>query len=325
MKIGVIGLGYWGPNILRNLLSLDNVRVFAYDKDINRMEKIKRFYPSAVYVNSFGELLSNVDAVMIVTPVETHYELAKAALLKNKDVFVEKPLAISTKEAEELINLAEQRSRILMVGHTFLFNPAVRKVKDLIESGELGDIYYISMTRVNLGIHRKDCNVIWDLASHDLSILYYWLEDEVEKVKAIGDDFSMKNGNIEVAFINLQFKKGAIANIHVSWLAPNKVRNTIVVGSKKMVVYDDTNPQEKIKIYDAGIDILEEPKTFGEFLLTYRTGDIISPRIPAEEPLRLEVKHFLECIQSRKRPLTDAQEGLKIVKTLERIEKALYN
>ncbi len=317
LKIGIAGLGYWGPNLLRNLLGFHDIPIFAYDTDKNQVKKIKNLFPQAVYVNSFSELLSEVNGVVIATPVNTHYKLAAEALSNGKDVFVEKPLTISSKEAQRLVELAEQKKQVLMVGHTFLYNPAVRKIHEYIENGEIGDIYYITMTRINLGIHRKDVDVVWDLGVHDLTILLYWLGAEPLKIFKISGDY-VSSKKQEVAFIDMKFPKGIIANIHVSWLAPSKIRNAIIVGSKKMIVYNDTSTNEKVKVYNAGVDI-KDPFDYGEFLLTYRTGDILIPKISSEEPLKLEMQHFIDCIRERKTPLTDGREGLKVVKILESI------
>jgi len=325
VSVGVVGLGYWGPNILRNLGALPGVEVkVCCDKDPSKLEMARRRFP---FVRKFttepGEVCEadEVQAVAVVTPVESHYELARRALLAGKDVFIEKPMTASVEEAEELIELAEERKLVLMVGHTFQYSPPVRKIKELIDAGELGQIYYINSTRINLGIHRKDVNVVWDLASHDFSIFIYWLDEDPSKVYSLGRDFILK-GVPDVVFLQAVFPSGILANVLVSWLAPSKVRNLTVVGSKKMVVYDDTRPSEKVRIYDSGVD-LKNPEDYGEYLLTYRTGDIVSPRLDNYEPLRAEMEHFVECVRERKRPETDGRAGLRVVKALVSADKWL--
>jgi predicted dehydrogenase len=325
VKVAVVGLGYWGPNLLRNLGTIEDVEVVAgCDKSPRRLEKAMRRFPFVSdYTTDFNTLIQrkDLDAVVIATPVESHFELAKKALLAGKDVFIEKPVTKSSEEAEELIEIAESQGLILMVGHTFEYNPAVIKIKEIIDSGDLGIIYYISSTRINLGIHRKDANVLWDLASHDFSIIIYWLEEDPLYVFSVGKDFIL-NGIPDVAFIQVIFPSGVLSNIHVSWLAPSKVRNMTVVGSEKMIIYDDTSLTEKVRIFDSGVDF-SEPTTFGEFQLSYRMGDIISPRIDNTEPLRIEMEHFIECVRERKRPKTDGYKGLRVVKAIEMAERSL--
>jgi len=323
MKLGVIGLGYWGPNLLRNLLNIPETDVIGCDNNVNRLNLIKGKFPNAKYTKDYRDLLNkdNVDGVLISTPLKSHYKLAKIFLENGIDVFVEKPMTASVKEAEELISLSEGKGRILMVGHTFVFNPAVIKIKDIIDSGEIGEIYYITSTRVNLGIHRRDANVIWDLAPHDFSVIFSWIDSKPKYVSAVGKD-AVLNGIPDVAFIHTIFEDGVIADIQVSWLAPSKIRRTIIVGSKKMIVYNDIDPREKVKVYDSGVD-LKEPYDYGEFLLTYRVGDIRSPKIDNREPLKIEVEHFLECIKTRSKPASDGYAGLKVVKTLEMADKSL--
>lgn len=325
VRVAVTGLGYWGPNLLRNLGLVPDTEVVAgCDKSPRRLEKAMRRFPFVPeFTTDFNSLITrkDLDAVVIATPLESHYELAKKALLSGKDVFLEKPLTQTSEEAEELIDIAESNGLILMVGHTFEYNPAVVKVKEIIEKGDIGNIYYISSTRINLGIHRKDANVLWDLASHDFSIIIYWLEEDPLYVFTVGKDFIL-NGVPDVAFIQLIFPSGVLSNIQVSWLAPSKVRNMTIVGSEKMVIYDDTSLIEKIRIFDSGVDF-SEPTTFGEFQLSYRMGDIISPRIESTEPLRLEMEHFIECVRERKKPKTNGYEGLRVVKALEMAERSL--
>jgi len=324
-RVAVIGLGYWGPNLMRNLTLIPDVQVIAgCDLSIRRLERMMRRFPNVREFTTDCDILlrrPDIDAVVIATPVETHYKLAKKALLHDKDVFIEKPMAASSEEAEELIKICEERGRILMVGHTFLYNPAVRKVKEIIDKGDLGQIYYITSTRINLGIHRKDANVIWDLAAHDFSIIIYWLGEDPIYVYTVGKDFIL-NGVPDVAFLHVVFPSGVIADLQVSWLAPSKVRNITVVGSDRMIIYDDTSSYEKVRIFDSGVDY-SEPETFGEFQLSYRTGDILSPKIDSIEPLRLEMQHFIECIRERTKPLTDGYNGLRVVRALELAERSM--
>jgi predicted dehydrogenase len=325
IRTAVIGLGYWGPNILRNLSALADVEVkVCADQDSKRLEAMKKLFPHVPEYVQDGEAVckrDDIDAVAIVTPVESHHKLAKLALSHGKDVFVEKPMTSSVVQAEELIELANKNERILMVGHTFIFTPGVQKIKEILDSGEVGDVYYVNSTRINLGIHRRDVNVIWDLASHDFSMFTYWFDEEPQKVYSLGKDFILK-GVPDVATLQAVYPSGIIANVLVSWLAPSKVRALYIVGSKKMVVYDDTQPSEKVRLYDSRVD-LRFPSDYGEYLLTYRTGDIVSPRLDNFEPLRAEMGHFAECCKERKTPITDGIAGLRVVRILENAEKWL--
>jgi len=326
ITVGVIGCGYWGPNIIRNLYG--NHKCFlktCCDINPERLSLIEHKYPNVKLTTHSGEIIKDkdIDAVFIATPISSHYALAREALKAWKDVFVEKPLAGSVKESGELLELANKAGRILMVGHVFRYAPSVIKIKELIEKGVIGKMYYISCTRVNLGIHRSDASVIWDLASHDLYNMFYWLEDEPISISARGSAFVMKNIP-DVAFISMRFPKGTLANIHVSWLAPSKLRDTTIVGSKKMIVYNDLEPSEKLKIFDKGVSVLE-PKNFGEFQLSYRAGDVVVPRLESVEPLSEEINHFLYCIKTRETPKTDGLSSLKVVKYLELAEESLQN
>lgn len=324
MKAAVVGAGYWGPNLIRTLVSQRSLEgVVVCDKDPKRLEMIKTRFPSVDVSADLDHVLSDraVEAVLIATPISTHGPLGKRALQAKKHVFIEKPLAGSKTEAQMLVDLAEQNDRVLMVGHTFEYSPPVQKTRAVIESGDLGKIYFISMMRVNLGLHQRDMSVIWDLAPHDFSILFYWLKETPEMISAFGRDCIQK-GIPDVAFINVRFPSGVIANLEVAWLAPSKLRRTAVVGEKKMLVYDDTENIEKVKIYDQGVSF-KDPETFGEFQLSYRTGDIVSPRISSAEPLMIEMEHFLDCIRTGKHPTSDGRSGLKVVEALEAAETAL--
>ncbi len=324
VKAGVVGYGYWGPNIVRNLYENPGYQVkWICDLDRDRLEAAKRRWPASTLTPRYRDVLEDdeVQAIFVVTPVSEHHPLAREALLAGKDVFVEKPFTSSVGDAEDLIAVAEQRELILMVGHTFEYTPPVVKVKEILSRGELGEIYFIATSRVNLGIHQKDVSVIWDLASHDLSMILYWLEEEPVKVSTLGRA-SIIDHIPDVAFINMSFPSGVIANVEVSWLAPTKLRRTTIVGSKKMLICDDTESMEKVRVFDKGVDF-REPRDFGEFQLSYRTGDIISPKIENYEPLQAEVSHFLECVIQRRIPRSDGHSGLRVVRALELAEESL--
>jgi predicted dehydrogenase len=324
MKVALVGQGYWGPNILRVLLENRLAEVaYCCDLDEKRLEKAKRRYPDLKTTTDFKKVISDkeIQAVLIATPISTHYPLAKEALLAGKSVFVEKPMTDSIAKSEELIKLAEKSKKVLMVGHTFEYSPPVIKIKDIISSGELGKIYFISSTRVNLGLHQKDVSVIWDLAPHDFSIIFSLLGEAPNRIQALGRD-CVKTKFPDVAFINLQFPSGIIAHMEISWLAPSKIRNTTIVGSKKMLIYDDMQPVEKIKIFDHGVNF-RDPETFGEYQLSYRTGDIVSPKLDTFEPLSTEIGHFIDCVANNKKPRSDGHSGLRVVKALELAEKSM--
>ena len=324
LKVGVIGLGYWGPNLLRNLhANKRNAALVMCDSDPVRLEKMKSRYPDVSSSSNYKDLIndSDLDALVIATDVSSHYPLAKEALLAGKHVFVEKPFAASIGQAEELVGLGRKNGLVTMVGHTFMFSPPVIKAKEIIDSGELGEIHFITSSRVNLGLHQKDVSVIWDLAPHDFSMLFYWMGEEPCSVSAFGHAYVL-DGIPDVAFINLAFPGGAIGNVQVSWLSPSKLRRTVIVGSRKMLVYDDTEPIEKIKVYDKGVDVIE-PETFGEYQLTYRTGDILSPKLPAGEPLAAEMEEFLSCIETGSMPRSSGAEGLAVVRALELADASL--
>ena len=324
LKTGVIGLGYWGPNLLRNLYANKrNGELTMCDSNTTRLEIMKSRYPDISYTSDYRNILkdSNLDAVVIATNVSSHFPLAKEALLAGKHVFVEKPFAASIEQAEELVDLGKKNGLVTMVGHTFMFSPPVIKAKEIIDSGELGKINFITSSRVNLGLHQKDVSVIWDLAPHDFSMLFYWLDEEPSSVSAFGHAYVL-DGIPDVAFINLAFPSGAIGNVQVSWLSPSKLRRTVIVGSRKMLVYDDTEPIEKIKVYDKGVEIIE-PESFDEYQLSYRTGDILSPKLPTGEPLAAEMEEFLSCIETGSTPRSSGAEGLAVVRALELADASL--
>lgn len=299
--VAVIGLGYWGPNLLRVLGENPNAEVrWICDLDPERLARYRRRHPSARATTRYERVLadSDVQAVIIATPVHTHHGLAAQALDAGKHVFVEKPLAQSSEKADDLAALAARRDRILMCGHTFIYSPPVRAVKHLLEGGGLGDIYFISSSRVNLGLHQRDVSVIWDLGPHDFSILLYWLSELPTSVRAVGRD-SIVRGIADVAFVTMTFASGIVANVELSWLAPSKLRRTVLVGSDKMVTYDD-GASEPVRVFDRGV-VYRDPETFGEYHLSYRSGDILSPRVESYEPLSLEIGEFVESIQTGQR------------------------
>ncbi|MBN1961033.1 MAG: Gfo/Idh/MocA family oxidoreductase [Deltaproteobacteria bacterium] len=322
-KIGIVGLGYWGPNLLRNFYGQPLCsKLWACDSDPKRIAHMQTRFPGVTFVTSYDELLqSDIDGVAIATPVNTHYPLAKQALNANKHVFIEKPLAASVEKARDLVSHAATNKLTIMVGHTFEYSPPVIKIKELIERGELGRIFFISSMRVNLGLHQRDVSVIWDLAPHDLSMLFSWLKEKPKTVSATGAAF-VQQGIFDVAFISAVFPSGCIAHLEVSWLAPSKLRRTAIVGDKKMLVYDDTETVEKVKIFDRGVNF-KSPESFGEFHLSYRTGDIWSPKLDQTEPLALETLDFLLAIDKGKIPRADGHAGLRVVEALAAAQKSL--
>jgi predicted dehydrogenase len=323
MKLAVVGAGYWGPNLVRTLLGLRVEQVVVCDVDPARLDLIKTRFPPVSLETDYERVLRDpsVDAVLLATPISTHGSMGVRALRAGKHLFVEKPFASSVKEAHELMAAGKEANRIVMVGHTFEYSPPVLRCKEAIANGDLGDIYFISVMRVNLGLHQRDVSVIWDLVPHDFSILFYWLGESPSYIYAFGRDCVQK-GIPDVAFLNLRFPSGVIANIEVAWLAPSKLRRTAIVGQRKMLVYDDTENIEKVKIYDQGVS-LEDPGSFGEFHLSYRTGDIVSPRLPSVEPLKVEMEHFIECMKTGKTPRSDGASGLRVVEALEASERSL--
>jgi predicted dehydrogenase len=326
LKIGVIGYGYWGPKLVRNFQENphSNVAVVA-DRDLSRLRQVHQAYPEIALTTDHRELLrSDVDGVIVATPVMTHYPLALEALQHGKHVLVEKPLARTREQAEHLTEEAEKRGLVLMVGHTFEYNPAVEMLKKIVESGELGRIYYVNSARTNLGIFQKDVNVMWDLAPHDISIMLYVLGCDPVAVSACGESY-VQQGIHDVARMTLIFPQKIQAHIHVSWLDPCKIRRTTFVGSKKMAVYDDVEMQEKIKIYDTGVDMPEHTDNYGEFQLSYRYGDISIPRVPLNEPLKIECNHFADSIVYKRQPRSNGVVGAKVVKILEAAERSLHN
>ena len=320
--LAVVGLGYWGPNLLRNAWEVEGTHVAAVcDRDAASLERIVHRYPSVRSTESFDDVLADdaVDAVVIATPVSTHFDLARQALEAGKHVFVEKPLAERSEQCRELMTLADERELVLMPGHTFLYSPPVRKVKELLEAGEVGELFFGTFSRVNLGIHQSDASVVRDLAPHDFSILLYWLGNPTF-VRAVGRD-SIGSGQLDVAFIDMGLPNGALIHFELSWLAPTKLRRTVLVGSGNMVVYEDTS-NEQVRVFDRGVDVME-PQSFGEHQLSYRSGDVLTPRLKAEEPLRVELQDFVRSIREGRDPVSSKEIGCKVVQLIEATELSL--
>jgi predicted dehydrogenase len=325
IKFGVVGFGYWGPNVVRNLTSLEKVQVVSVaDKSATARRRIQKAYPAIRVTDDSSELItaSDIDAIAVVTPVWTHFEIAKAALENGKHVFVEKPLTSNADEAEELINLAARKNLKIMVDHTFLFTGAVRKIRQLLEEGTLGKIYYYDSTRVNLGLFQHDVNVVWDLAPHDLSILDYLIKESPEAIVATGQ--THLNGFEDIAFITIYYPNRIIAHVNVNWLSPVKVRTTLIGGEKKMLVWNDLEADEKIKVYDKGVHITSQEGLY-ELLVNYRSGDMWAPQIEQVEALRLELGYFVECITKNETPFNDGVAGLRVVKMLQAANESLRN
>jgi predicted dehydrogenase len=323
VKFGVIGYGYWGPNVVRNLDRLDGASVVAVcDKDASARNKVKKVHPHVRVTDDARELMASteIDAIAVVTPVWTHYELAKAALENGKHIFVEKPFASNTAQAEELIELAERKNLKIMVDHTFLFTGAVQKISQLLGEGALGKLYYYDSTRVNLGLFQHDINVVWDLAPHDLSIMDHLIQESPEAIVATGQ--SHLNGLEDVAFITLYYPDKVIAHVNVNWLSPVKVRTTLIGGEKKMLVWNDLEADEKIKIYDKGVHVTSREGLYN-LLVNYRSGDMWAPQIEQVEALHLELAYFVSCIGSGEVPINDGKAGLRVVKMLEAASESL--
>jgi len=326
MKVAVIGAGYWGPNLIRNFLSQDEVEnVIACDRDENRLAKMQKAFHGIEISTDYEDVITRADVeiVAIATPVSLHYEIAKKSLLAGKHCWIEKPMTVNSAEAEELIALADQHNLKIFVDHTFIYTGAVRKMKEIITSGRLGELYYFDSVRVNLGLFQHDVNVIWDLAPHDLSIMDYLLESKPLAVSATGS-CHVGNGLEDIAYLTVQFENNLIAHFHVNWLAPVKIRKTLIGGTKSMIVYDDTEASEKLKIYDKGIEVTTREGVY-DTLVQYRTGDMLSPKIEQTEALSLAAQHFIDCIKNDKKPLTDGTSGLNVVRILEASEVSIKN
>lgn len=324
MKVGVLGLGYWGPNLIRNFLAQSEIdEVIGCDVKEDRLNLIKSRFPAATVTNDYNDMLSKVDAVAIATPVDTHYKFAKQALEAGKHIWVEKPFTATSTEAQELIEIAEANNLRIFVDHTFLYTGAVQKIKELVDTGELGEIKYFDSVRINLGLFQHDVNVIWDLAPHDLSIMYHVMgEHNVIGVSANGVANYYDHENI--AQLSLYFDNNTFANFHVNWTSPVKLRKMIVGGDKKMLVFDDMENFEKIKVYDSGIE-MDTTESIHEALVQYRIGDMHSPKVVQTEALALGAKEFIAAINEKRTPLTSGYDGLKVVKILEASEKSIKN
>lgn len=323
IHVGVIGYGYWGPQVVRNFHNLEGSEVVAVcDISPKSLQRVHQTYPEITLTQDFDGLLrsTKIDAIAIVTPVRTHYELAKRALESGKHVFVEKPFTCRSSEAEELIELAERKNLKIMVDHTFLFTGAVKKIRQLIEDGTLGQLYYYDSTRVNLGLFQHDVNVLWDLAPHDLSIMDYLIGAKPEAVVATGE--THLNGVADVAFMTVYFPSKIIAHINVNWLSPVKVRTTLIGGEKKMLVWNDLEADEKIRIYDRGVQV-SNGKGIYELLVSYRSGDMWAPKVEQTEALRSEISYFAECVMNDRKPFNDGQAGLRVVRILEAADQSL--
>ena len=337
LSVGLIGFGYWGPNLARAIATSEGCELAAIsDADAIRLERASRRYPDARAFTDPIEMVTATDisAVVIATPADTHFDLARRALAAGKHVLVEKPMARTMAEATELIRIAQAAQVVLMPAHVFLYNAAVRKVRHYIEAGELGEIYYVYSQRLNLGQVRRDVNALWNFAPHDLSILAYWLDATPERLVAWGFPY-IQRGIEDVVFMTLAYPRGIGANVHISWLDPQKVRLMTVVGSEKMVVYDDTSPDARIRLIDKGVTrkfieeagqagaSLGEYETFAQFQLLMRAGDVLIPKIDFEEPLQLEVEDFVAAVRDGKQPLSDARSGLEVVRVLEAAQRSL--
>jgi predicted dehydrogenase len=326
IRIGVIGYGYWGPNIVRNFHAHDGSEVtLVCDKNPKCEERLRKAHPGIGFTTDENEILksASIDVVAVVTPVWTHYELAKRALENGKHIFVEKPFTCSAAQAEELIELADRKNLKIMIDHTFLFTGAVRKIKEMVDKKELGDLYYYDSLRVNLGLFQHDVNVIWDLAPHDLSIMDHVIAEKPEAVVATGERHL--NGVEDVAFITVYFPKRIIAHVNVNWLSPVKVRTTLIGGEKKMLVWNDLEADEKIRIYDKGVSMSANPSNLHQLLVSYRSGDMWAPQVEQVEALRAETRYFLKCIEDNSIPFNDGIAGLRVVRILEAADRSVRN
>ena len=322
-KLGVIGYGYWGPNIVRNFSEHQDCKVVAVcDKNSIALARVLRKHPGVRVTTEVDDIVtsSEIDAVAIVTPVSSHFELARKALKNGKHVFVAKPFTATSAQAEELIELAERKNLQIMVDHTFLFTGAVRKIKRLVDEGALGALYYYDSMRVNLGLFQHDVNVLWDLAPHDLSIMDYLIGQEPDLVVATGG--AHVNSLENIAYLTLYFPNNVLAHINVNWLSPVKVRTTLIGGQKKMLVWNDLDPSEKIRLYDKGADVMTE-QGVRQALISYRTGDMWAPKVEELEALHVETRYFLDCIKNGTKPFNDGQAGLRVVRILEAAEQSL--
>lgn len=325
IRLGVIGYGYWGPNLVRNFFETPDIEVVAVaDLKSDRLQTVQRRYPSIETTTDVRSLICDprIDAIAIATPVSTHFELAHQTLEAGKHVFVEKPMTASSDQALRLIEEAERRNLVLMVDHTFVYTGAVRKIRELIDKGTIGELYYYDSTRVNLGLFQRDIDVIWDLAVHDLSIMEYILPDLPTAVSATGSSH-VKGAAENIAYVTVFYDSSLIAHLNVNWLSPVKVRRTLIGGSKQMIVYDDMESSEKIKVYDKGITVNNDPDALYKLLVGYRSGDMYAPQLDITEALRVEAQHFSDCIQHGRTPLTSGYSGLRVVSVLEAATRSM--
>ncbi len=325
LYVAVVGCGYWGPNLIRNFNTLPGCKVKSIcDTDKKRLSYLANLYPEIKTTTNFNDLIGDdeIDAIAIATPVFLHFELAKKSLSAKKHTFIEKPMASSVKECEELIQIADKNKTTLMIGHTFVYTSAVRKIKEIVHNGKIGEIFYISSRRLNLGLFQKDINVAWDLAPHDISIILFMMDESPVAVNCQGKSH-VNTGIEDVTNISLDFSNGGFATIHSSWLDPNKIREMIIVGSKKMIVYDDNQPLEKIKVYDKRVEVPPHYDTYAEFHYSYHYGDMYSPYLKQDEPLKVECQHFLDCIKTGSKPDSSGLDGLKVVQILEASSESL--
>jgi len=324
--IGIIGCGYWGINYVRVFSELPNSQVIkACDLSEERLDRVRKRFPLVETCNSIHQLLDDprIGAIVVATPSSTHYEITKECLLHDKDVLVEKPFIIEVAEGQELIDLAQERKKVLMVGHTFMYNPGIQKMKECIWDDDFGEIYYLHATRTNLGPIRTDVNVVWDLVSHDLSIFGHLLGVQPSWVTAVGAKL-LRNGREDVGFVTVGYPNGVLGHIHASWADPHKVRQVVVVGSKKRIVFNDLNNLEKVRIFEKGVSpSATEVNSYGEFQFLMRDGDIISPKVEASEPLKNQCAHFLDCVTRGVTPLSDGQNGLDVVRVLVAIDESV--
>jgi predicted dehydrogenase len=325
MKIGLIGYGYWGPNLARNFNQNPDLELSCIcDFSADRLKAASPLYKQTKFVNDPEVLIKDttLDAIAVATPVSTHFDLAKRALESGKDVWLEKPMTEKVEQAEELIELAEKNKRVLHVDHTFVYTGAVRKIKELIDKGDLGDLIYYDSTRVNLGLFQQDVDVIWDLAPHDISIMDYLMPFKKLAVSATGSKY-YGNGIVPKALLTIYMENNIVGHINVSWVSPVKIRQTLIGGTAKMVLYDDNQPSEKIKVYDKGVQLVETKEELYHLKVQYRVGDMWAPKISDHEALGMQTKHFAECLKTRQKPLTDGRAGLEVVKILVASQKSL--
>jgi predicted dehydrogenase len=325
LKIGVIGYGYWGPNIVRNFhRGPDSTVAMVCDKSPRMLERVNQAYPDIETTTDATAVINSldIDAVAVVTPVWTHYELAKRALLNGKHLFIEKPFTCSVDQADELIELAEQKNRVIMVDHTFLFTGAVKKIRQFIDDGILGKLYYYDSTRVNLGLFQHDINVLWDLAPHDLSIMDYLIDAKAEAISATGQKHL--NGHEDVAYMTVYFPNKVIAHINVNWLSPVKVRTTLIGGENRMLVWNDLEADEKIRLYDKGVKIQNSSNVY-DLLVSYRSGDMWAPQVERIEALEAEASHFVDCVKNDKKPANDGHAGRRVVQMLQAASQSVQN